>query len=106
VQVLLTSGFLTRGPASQDGGTISHATLQSTIDAHSSHGNEDDLVKSMLVAGLFPNITVVSRRGRRPPTRFTNEDGKVAFHPSSLLANADEIGRECVTFFFLAIIAP
>lgn len=76
---LLTDiGFVQRG-----------AEGEAEANAHS--GNER-LVKAVLCAGLYPNAASVRHShgrsaGKRPPRLYTKEDGKVALHPRSVLAN-------------------
>lgn len=93
MQNLVDSGFLNsrsggqlRGNASFKGaGRAAH--LQGVIDATSGHAHEVALVHAMLIAGLYPNISALRCNPRRPPDCFTDEDGKVAMHPGSLLGN-------------------
>lgn len=102
MQVLQDSGFLSN---ERPGGPDLHGMrgdgrdaaargpgargVPETIRAHSLHAGEPCLVNAMLVAGLFPNVAAVSRKGRRPPRCFTDEDGQVSFHPSSILMAMD-----------------
>lgn len=101
--MLQDSGFLSNGQrrgGGDAGGDLTAASppLQQTIQAHSEHARDPCLVNAMLVAGLFPNVAAVTRKGRQPPRCFTDEDGAVGFHPSSILMNIDVPWGRCGPF--------
>ena len=92
LQNLVDSGFLDSRSGEQHRdlgfkGPGRAANLQAIISATSGHAHEVALIHAMLVAGLYPNISALSLNRGRPPDCFTDEDGKVAVHPSSLLGS-------------------
>ena len=92
MQNLVDSGFLNSRNGEQHRdlsfrGVGRAANLHRVIEATSGHAHEPALINAMLVAGLYPNISALRCNPRRPPDCFTDEDGKVAVHPSSLLGS-------------------
>ena len=105
LQVLQDSGFLSNGQLNEGrdgerGGGGGARGLLATIQAHSEHAKEPCLVNAMLVAGLFPNVAAVTRRGKQPPKCVTDEDGKVGFHPSSIMMDIEIPRHGCVPAHF------
>eukprot|EP00850_Spirogloea_muscicola_P021523 SM000252S09075 [mRNA] locus=s252:79854:86589:- [translate_table: standard] len=55
------------------------------IQEYNRLGTDLEAVRAVLVAGLFPSVAQIKRKGRRVEF-FTREDGRVAPHPSSVNA--------------------
>lgn len=105
MQNLLDSGFLSsrkgehpRYNAFKGGGR--GAGLHDIIIENSNHAHETALINAMMVAGLYPNIAAMRCNPRRPPDCFTNEDGKVSIHPSSLLGSVFGDKHTCAPLLF------
>jgi hypothetical protein len=106
VQNLLDAGFLSK---KEDQRALSGfgkgerpEILNDIIMANSQHAHRVELINAMLVAGLYPNFAAMRCYTRRPPDCFTNEDGKVSIHPSSLLASCFGDKRLCAPPSFLS----
>jgi hypothetical protein len=101
-QNLLDSGFVSRaGEQPRDsgfgGGDCGERTgrLNDIVMANSKHAHQVELINAMLVAGLYPNIAAMRCNHRRLRGCFTDEDGAVSVHPSSLLASYSGDKQTC-----------
>lgn len=81
-QVLLDAGFLNKGSSATSG----QQRLWDVISEHSAHAHDSKLITALLVAGLFPNITIFKRGKNHVKKIRTREDGFVSFHPSSVVS--------------------
>lgn len=82
--MLNDSGFLSAGK----GRDAPKAPLAHVVAAHSKHAREPALVHALLVSGLFPNVATFKRGAKHGDMRGvrTREDGRVQFHPSSVVS--------------------
>ena len=77
--------------------SIQHLSVK-TCDAmlvHTGHtcttADNEKLIKAVLCAGLYPNVAKMEFKMKPgvPPRLYTQEDGKVAFHPKSVNSKED-----------------
>nr|XP_046264175.1 ATP-dependent RNA helicase DHX30 [Scatophagus argus] len=73
---------------------------------YNKHSNEDELLKAVLVAGLYPNLIqvkkgVVTRNGRFRPNQvsFRTSSGPVLLHRSTVNRGKEELPSRWLTFF-------
>jgi hypothetical protein len=103
-QVLLDTGFLSQPSNGSGDGAPRHDRLGAAVAAHSRHAGEGALIAALLVAGLCPSVASAKQTKRGVKAR-TRDDGKVSFHPSSLLASAPAHKGCATSHFRLAIVS-
>eukprot|EP00052_Salpingoeca_macrocollata_P022794 m.199119 g.199119 ORF g.199119 m.199119 type:complete len:428 (+) comp21894_c0_seq1:135-1418(+) len=61
------------------------------VAEHNRHARDANIIKAVMCAGLYPSVARVDHPhgknfGKRPPKLYTKQDGKVALHPRSVIA--------------------
>jgi ATP-dependent RNA helicase DHX36 len=62
------------------------------------NSNEIMLIKAVLCAGLYPNVAKIVP-GKRTAKLYTNQDGKVAFHPKSVNYEQPQFKSQFLIYF-------
>ncbi|KAM7379417.1 hypothetical protein PAMP_004968 [Pampus punctatissimus] len=85
---------------------VSHANeCQQHTSLYNEHSNQDELLKAVLLAGLFPNLIQVKKgavtKGRFRPKdlSFSTLSGPVLLHRSSVNRGKEELPSRWLTFF-------
>jgi hypothetical protein len=99
VDILRSAGFL---PPSPDSGH--HVMLGGS--AANENSRQEDVIKAVVAAGLYPNVVCVDkRRGRsqavRPPRLSVRGIGRVELHPKSALAAATSFPQPYLVYHAL-----
>jgi ATP-dependent RNA helicase DHX36 len=100
VDILCSAGFLPPSPA---GGAPGAIMLGGS--AANENSSQEDVVKAVVAAGLYPNVIAVRKHGGRPSSRpprlSVRGIGRVELHPKSALAGMTALSQPYMVYHTL-----